>query len=286
MTPLDAALGYALRGLPVFPCRWDGPARKKPFTSNGFYDASTDPDRICLWFGQKWPEALIGAPTGAATGFIVLDIDIKEDLANGWDSLEDLGHSILPDSPVVHTASGGCHWYFAHPERELKCSTGLLGPGLDVRATGGYVIMPSPNSGYEWDPICNFDTVPLAPAPSWLWPPKLSRSSLAKPPLRPVQGLSPYGTATVEGACAAIVRAPAGEQERTLNAECFSVGTAVGAGLIPAGIALSALLNAAAAMPDHDSARPWRPEEIDLKVRRAFAAGQAKPREVRRAVYR
>jgi hypothetical protein len=75
-------------------------------------------------------------------------------------------------------------------------------------------------------------------------------------------------------------------RERALNAECFSVGTAAGAGLIPREIALRALLSAAASMPDHDRNRPWRPEEIDLKVRRAFAAGEANPREVRRAVYR
>jgi hypothetical protein len=282
---MSAPLDYAARGWPVFPCRWDGPARKHPLTRNGFHDATTDAGQIARWWHQ-WPKALIAAPTGKATGFVVLDIDTKDDLANGWDSLEDLGHSILPDSPVTHTASGGCHWYFADPARELKCSTGVIGPGLDIRATGGYVILPSPSSGYEWDPIANIETMPLASAPDWLWPPIPSRRSLPKAPLRPVQGLSPYGTAIIEAACNAIVRAPNGEQERTLNAECFSVGTAAGAGLIPTDIALRALLNAAAAMPDHNPAMPWRPEEIDLKVRRAFAAGQANPREVRRAVYR
>jgi len=284
MSPADIAISYAERGWPVFPCRWDGPARKRPLTRNGFHDATTDPATLTRWWRQ-WPLALMAAPTGPAIGAVVLDIDTKDDRANGWDSLEDLGHSILPDSPVVHTASGGCHWYFANPERELKCSTGVLGAGLDVRAAGGYVILPSPGSGYEWDPLVNFETVPLETAPDWLWPPKLSRACLPKAPV-PVLGLSPYGTATIEGACKAIVSAPQSEQERTLNAECFSVGTAAGAGLVPSGIALRALLNAGAAMSDYDASRPWRPEEIDFKVRRAFAAGEAHPREVRRAVYR
>src|SRR5262249_35406241 len=101
------------------------------------------------------------------------------------------------------------------------------------------------------------DTVPLAPAPDWLWPPKPSRPSVPKGPLRPVQGLGPYGTATIEAACKAIVSAPPGEQESVLNAESYSVGTAVGAGLIPSGIALRALLSAAATMPDHDPRHPW-----------------------------
>jgi hypothetical protein len=226
---------------------------------------------------------LIGIPTGTPINAIVLDIDVKDPAANGFDTLEDLGHSILPDTPMVHTASDGMHVYFANPERELKCSAGLIGPGLDIRSTGGYVIAPSPGSGYTWDPIHNFKRTPLAPAPGWLWPAIPARPSIAPPP-KPVNGLGPYGEAAIEGACNAIVRAPAGEQERTLNAECFSIGTAAGAGLIPADIALRSLLRAGSAMPDYDALRPWRPEEIDLKVRRAFHAGLQQPREVRRAV--
>jgi hypothetical protein len=186
---------------------------------------------------------------------------------------------------MAHTASGGVHVYFAAPERELRCSAGLLGPGLDVRATGGYVITPSPGSGYEWDPILNFDTIAPVEAPSWLWPAKPSRPTTVSPkPLQPVVGLSPYGEAAIELACRAITRAPRGEQERTLNAECFSIGALVGAGAVPSDIALRALLRAANAMPDHDPQWPWRPEEIDLKVRRAFNAGISHPREARRVV--
>ena len=40
---LEAALEYADKGLPVFPCQAKG---KKPVTENGFKDATTDRDRI------------------------------------------------------------------------------------------------------------------------------------------------------------------------------------------------------------------------------------------------
>jgi hypothetical protein len=125
----------------------------------------------------------------------------------------------------------------------------------------------------------------LALPPDWLWPPKLSRPILTRP-IRPVEGLDHYGEAAIEAACNVIARAGPGEQERTLNAECFSIGTLAGAGGVPSGIALRALLRAASAMPDHDPAWPWRPEEIDYRVRRAFAAGQQHPREARRALAR
>ncbi len=143
MTPLDAALGYAGRGWPVFPCREREHGRKRPYTPRGFLDASTDAAIIERWWRQ-WPEALIGLPTGSPSGVVVLDVDVKDHRANGFDTLEDLGH-VVPSSPLVHTVSGRLHVYFANPERELRCSAGVIGPGLDVRAQGGYVIVPSPD---------------------------------------------------------------------------------------------------------------------------------------------
>jgi hypothetical protein len=279
MTPLDQALAYAARGWPVFPCREREPGRKRPYTPRGFHNATTDAAIIERWWRQ-WPDALIGMPTGRVSGRVVLDIDIKRPEANGFDSLEDLG-IVLPSTPMVHTASGGLHVHFDAGDRELRNSAGLIGPGLDVRGDGGYVIVPSDGSGYEWDPIHGIDT-PLAPAPTWLWPPKLSRP-ITTEPIKPVAGLNRYAEAAINAACNAIRRAGPGEQERTLNAESFSIGTLAGTGALPAGLALQALLHAARSMPDHDPRWPWRAEEIDLKVRRSFNAGMTHPREVRRA---
>jgi hypothetical protein len=276
----EAALAYSRRGRPIFPCREREPGRKRPYTPHGFRDASCETATIDKWW-QCWPNALIGLPTGKALGLVVLDIDVKDDKANGFDTLEDLGHSILPETPMVHTASGGLHVYFDAGERELKNSAGLIGPGLDVRGDGGYVIIPSPGSGYIWDPQWNFDTVLPVSAPAWLWPPKVSRPRLGQP-MAPVAGIGPYGEACINSACNTICRAPPGQQERTLNAECFSIGTLAGAGVVPEAIALRALLRAATAMPDYDRAFPWRPEEIDYKIKRAFAAGMRHPREARR----
>jgi hypothetical protein len=111
------------------------------------------------------------------------------------------------------------------------------------------------------------------------------RSSLvvSTEPIKPVKGLSPYGEAAVNGACEAIYRAPRGEQEKTLNDQCFAIGTLVGANAVPREVALRALLKAGHAMPSYDPNFPWRPEEVDFKIRRAFTAGLQHPREARRA---
>jgi hypothetical protein len=281
MTPAE----YITRMIPLFPCRSDGGPRlrKTPLTPNGFKDASIDTEVVRHW-EQRYPPCLWGMPTGTASGFVVLDIDVKRPEANGFDSLEDLGHSILPETPLVHTASGGVHIYFRCPNREVRNSAGKIGPGLDVRANGGYVIVPTPGSGYRWDSFWNFDTVEPVDAPDWLWPPPPSRPSISQKPIGPCEGLSPYGEAAIESACDAIARAAPGYQEQTLNSECFSIGTLAGAQMVPAGIALRALLRAGSAMPDHDPRWPWRPEEIDFKVRRAFADGLRHPRGAHRGV--
>src|SRR3954466_12548203 len=89
----------------------------------------------------------------------------------------------------------------------------------------------------------------MAPAPHWLWPPKPFRQPLPRGHLKPVDGLSPDGSATIESACNAIVTAGAGQQERVLNAESFSIGTAVGGGIIPGDIAFRTLLCSAPLPP-------------------------------------
>jgi hypothetical protein len=284
--PLDAALGYAMGGWPVFPCIPSGPRRKRPLTDHGFHDASTDPVAITAWW-RRWPDALVGVATGRTSGFVVLDIDVKYADRYGFDTLDALGFAILPETPMAHTASGGLHLYFTPPEAvEIACTEGErgkgIGPGLDWRGAGGYVIVPSPGSSYSWDPHWNFETVGLAPIPAALLPREPQRPIAAARPVRPTTGLSPYAEAALDSACRRIIAAAAGQQEVTLNAECFSIGTLAGAGGIPQGFARDTLRWAARQLASHDPRRPWLPAQIEAIVNRAFADGMDRPRPVRR----
>jgi hypothetical protein len=106
---LRAALDYAEAGIPVFPCKnMPGDERhKRPHTINGFKDATTDQQQIEEWW-RKWPNALIGMPTGTSSGIDVLDLDRKK----GKD-----GTKAVPDyerlTPVqATTVNGGVHLYF------------------------------------------------------------------------------------------------------------------------------------------------------------------------------
>jgi Bifunctional DNA primase/polymerase, N-terminal len=157
---LKAALAYARRGVPVFPCQ---PGAKRPLTRNGHWDATKDPHAIERWW-KRWPSANVAVPTGKKSGVVVLDVDPA---TGGPESLAKLGRlgGPVPKTARARTGGGGVHVFFRYPRgTEIRNSAGLLGPGLDVRGEGGYVVVPpSRTQGpYEW-----VDRSPPAEA-SWL----------------------------------------------------------------------------------------------------------------------
>jgi hypothetical protein len=124
------ALSLIRQGFPCFPCRAD----KTPATPHGFKDATHDSNMLReLW--RRCPGALIGIPTGENSGFDVLDIDPRHG-ADRWFAEH---RYRLPTTRVHRTRSGGLHLLFEH-EKGLRCSAGRIAAGVDVRATGGYVI--------------------------------------------------------------------------------------------------------------------------------------------------
>ena len=145
---IKAALSYARRGIPVFPCE---PGGKRPLTYNGFWDATNDLGRVKAWWG-RWPAANVGVPTGKSSGLLVLDVDQRDGGPQTLAALERENGS-LPRTARSRTGRGGVHVFFRYPpEKEVRNSAGWLGPGLDVRGEGGYVVVPpSRTQGpYEW----------------------------------------------------------------------------------------------------------------------------------------
>jgi Bifunctional DNA primase/polymerase, N-terminal len=147
MSHRDAALYYASVGLPVFPCENRG---KVPLTRRGFKDASAHREHVWRWWG-RWPWANIAIPTGPASGWLVVDLDGAEGLAN-WRRLCD---RYGPVDTLEQRTGNGRHLVFQHPtDVDLANTAGRLGRGIDTRAAGGYVIVaPSVHpSGrlYRW----------------------------------------------------------------------------------------------------------------------------------------
>lgn len=184
---LEAALAYATRGWKVLPlhnptdaapCSCDDGAAcdrspgKHPRTRHGLKDATTNAAVIRQWWAN-WPHANVGILTGAESGFWALDIDTRK---GGEDTLERLRsiHGGIPHTAQALTGGGGEHWLFRHGGGELVIPNTVeaLGPGLDVRGDGGYIVAPPslhPNGRlYAWEGSSDPQEVPLAEAPSWL----------------------------------------------------------------------------------------------------------------------
>ncbi len=217
---LDAALDYAAKGWPVFPV-----ADKKPLVKSWPVEASLDADQVRAWW-SKWPDAAIGLAAGERSGWWVLDVDVD---AGGEVSLSQLEaqHGALPPTLTVRTGGGGRHFYWAMtaPMRNRQAVV----KGIDVRATGGYVVAPpSPHaSGFEYEVL---DESPLAPAPAWLL-----EMVLPKAPARPAPYVAPVVTEQVDvgrrfvanglvGACQDIVGAGQGQRHKVLYAKAVKMG--------------------------------------------------------------
>lgn len=134
-----SARQLAMAGVPVFPC---APYGKHPYTRNGFYDASTDPAQVEVWWSRT-PQANLGVPTGAMSGMVVVDVDVhgpadgrfpfsravEAGLAGGW-------------SLLVETPTGGRHAYYPATPGVVQRSWQAARAGVDFRGDGGHIIVP------------------------------------------------------------------------------------------------------------------------------------------------
>ncbi|MGE0650799.1 MAG: bifunctional DNA primase/polymerase [Alphaproteobacteria bacterium] len=135
----------------------------------GLLDASRDPATLGTWFeGKAWN---IGIATGAASGIVVLDIDPRHGGDEALAALE-AQHGPLPLTWRFLTGGGGEHVLFRHPGGVVKNSAGKVGPGIDVRGDGGYIVAP-PSIHISGRPYAisvdhHPEDAPLATLPDWL----------------------------------------------------------------------------------------------------------------------
>lgn len=164
------ALTYAIRyDWHVFPV---APKRKEPPLINDWPNRATaDPDTIAQWW-KDWPNANVGIATGAS-GLVVIDIDAGNGGEATWAALCQR-HGIDDDDALISlTGGGGRHLVYRSPNgAKIHNSAGKLGPGLDVRADGGYILAPRsvhPNgTAYTWEVSAHPEDHSLVPLPARL----------------------------------------------------------------------------------------------------------------------
>ncbi|WP_179769671.1 bifunctional DNA primase/polymerase [Streptomonospora nanhaiensis] len=135
-----AAARLAASGVPVFPV---APRDKAPLIRNGrgFRDATTDLRQVEAWW-RRFPQANIGVPTGAASGLVVVDVDVHG--TNGYDALNraDRAGLVTGWEFLVRSPTGGLHLCYPAADEMEQRSWQAGDAGIDFRGDGGYIVAP------------------------------------------------------------------------------------------------------------------------------------------------
>ena len=301
-----AALLYASRGWHVFPLI---PGEKRPACPGHPASRCDRSDPWCRRGHQGWEQrattsdlrilrAWSSTPygIGIACGpsrLLVVDTDQPKSgdqaaagIASGEDTLariEARHRAQLPPTYTVATPSGGTHRYFALPEGvQFGNTAGKLGPLVDTRCAGGYVVAGPTVIGRPYRVVDNRRPVPL---PDWLaqplttgtrrpqtppsGPPTASQRLLATgPPAR-------YVTAALANEAARVRGAVEGQRNYLLFVASVALGQLVGAGQLDEHTARGRLRDACS---QHLLDPTFTTTDMERTITSGLTRGAAEPR--------
>ncbi len=129
---LTHCLNLLKSGKPIFPVGQN----KTPLitTWKPYQDRLPTEQEATQWW-TRWPDANIGMATGRLSGVVVIDCDYR-DAAERF--LEEYPEA---EKTQIATSGRGLHFYFRY-EEGIRNGNGTLGPRIDIRGQGGYVVVP------------------------------------------------------------------------------------------------------------------------------------------------
>ena len=156
-----SAIWYARHGWAVFPLR---PGTKEPFGGIGVYQATADVTQVTEWW-ERWPLANVGLHCGGCN-LLAIDIDSYKDTYQGNGPLTNADFDTLTSL----TGGGGTHLlYSVEDGRRWGNAKGDLPSAIDVKAWGGYIVLPPsvhPNGNlYQWETGYRPDEIKPMPLP-------------------------------------------------------------------------------------------------------------------------
>lgn len=159
------------------------------------------------------------------SGRIVIDLDTHngQDGVASWDKLV-TEHNIGPTSFLTaKTGGGGFHLHFRDTTGgKIGNSTGKLGEGIDVRANGGYIVLPGsthPDGGkYEWldGELCDI--------PQQLVDLLLTNKEVPQRAIPSTRDTTPWAMAAMKGEINELSSSANGTRNDALNRAAFSLG--------------------------------------------------------------
>lgn len=169
MSQLAHAYSFAKKGFHVFPLRENS---KNPLIKSWPQEATTDPKKIKNWWIDPILEVEqpynLGISTSRFNGsefLVAIDVDNKGD-KKGDDELLNLEMQGLdiPQTLEQITPTGGRHLIY-RCKVPLRQGVNKLGPGLDIRAKGGYLVGAGSILGDKEYALIERE---VAEAPDWL----------------------------------------------------------------------------------------------------------------------
>jgi len=287
---LAVALAAAERGWHVFPLR---PADKRPAVTDWEHRATLDPARIRrCWTAGNYNVGIACGPSG----LVVVDLDTpkpgtrlpepwrRPGIHDGGDVLADLadqaGQPYPCDTYTVTTCNQGTHLYYRHPDTEtpLRNTAGTVGPMVDTRAAGGYVV--AAGSVVNHRPYTVTVDVDPAPLPDWLT--GLLRPA-PLPPQRPVAvdlgggRRAAYIGAAIRRQTEHLAAAPEGGRNHALYVSAVALGQLAAGGALDESDVYAVLEPAARSLPGR---KRLTDREIARTIASGLRAGAKRPRSV------
>jgi putative DNA primase/helicase len=141
-------------------CKNAGKHPYTPLAPNGHNSASNSAAQIAAWWSLA-PFVNIGVDCGRSN-LVVLDCDGDDGTTNLYNWCAGFGLNDLPDTLHQRTGGGGEQFFFDAGGYKIKSMNGYQ-PSNDVKAQGGYVVLPSSlhRSGHRYQLIGD----PCRPAP-------------------------------------------------------------------------------------------------------------------------
>jgi len=263
MNKFEVAKKLVARGLYLFPVVAQ---RKTPAIKKYTEKATDELKRLELWFKKQ--NKNIGIATskyGTNEALLAIDIDTKPG-KKGWESFQKLKekHS-FPKTLTQKTTTGGFHLIYKI-SKPIAQGTDVLGPGIDTRSSGGYLVGASSEIDGKFYTMLD---APIAQAPAWLIEMCLAASKSKGPIKTEFKGDINQGAA-FKRAEEFLKEAPLAISGSGGDETTYKVATK----LKDFGLTQD---NAFFALSEYWNDRcspPWAPDELEQKVSNAYAYGK------------
>jgi len=173
MATLQQAIDLTKKGFWVFPLV---AGEKTPIYPGKYRSYATRDEKILR---QWWIDPLLGLERDYNIGIctdlfgdkgealVVIDIDKKEG-KNGFETLKKLKTmgKTFPKTAMAKTPTGGVHLFY-RTEKAIKQGSNVLGPGVDIRSSGGLVVGAG-SSRYGFVDLYTMDDANTRNCPEWV----------------------------------------------------------------------------------------------------------------------